>query len=62
MITYDYICTSCDHTWEEQQNITDEKIKICPRCNNETAQRQISGGTGFVLQGGGWASAGYHSK
>ena len=35
---------------------------ICPKCNNETAQRQISGGTGFVLQGGGWASSGYATK
>jgi len=59
MITYEYLCTNCAHTWEEKQNISDEKIKTCPECKNDTAQRLISAQNGFILKGGGWAKEGY---
>jgi len=58
MPTYEYKCSSCDHKWEEQQSIKEEPIKTCPKCKKETAQRQISGGCGFVLKGGGWFNNG----
>ena len=63
-MTYEYKCVSCGHEWEEEQKITDKKITICPKCNKETAERLISGGTGFTLAGGGcgWAKNGYSSK
>jgi len=53
-MTYEYICTSCGHEWEASQSIKDEPLKSCPSCKKRTAKRQISGGTGFVLKGGGW--------
>lgn len=62
MITYEYICSECKHTWDEEQNINDSTVKICPECQKESAHRLISAGTGFILKGGGWAREGYSSK
>jgi putative FmdB family regulatory protein len=59
MITYEYICKSCGHTWEQEQGINDEPITKCPKCEEETAQRLISNGNGFILKGGGWFRTGY---
>ena len=61
MPTYEYLCTSCGHEWEFEQSIKDEPQKICQKCNNETARRQISKGVGFILKGGGWYSDLYSS-
>jgi putative FmdB family regulatory protein len=58
MITYEYKCTSCDHHWEEKQKISDPKTTTCPECEQETAQRLISTGNGFVLKGSGWFNTG----
>jgi putative FmdB family regulatory protein len=60
-VTYDYICEACKHEWEEDQKITADPIAICPQCGKETAKRLISGGTGFILNGGGWYKDGYKS-
>ncbi len=60
-MTYEYVCTSCNHQWEADQSIKDAALKDCPKCKKATAKRQISGGTGFVLKGGGWYSDLYSS-
>ncbi len=56
MPTYEYACSSCDHQWEAEQSIKDDALKTCPKCHADTAKRQISRGTGFILKGGGWYS------
>jgi putative FmdB family regulatory protein len=53
-MTYEYLCTACGHEWEASQPITAEALKNCPKCKKAAARRQVSGGTGFVLKGGGW--------
>lgn len=53
-MTYEYLCTDCGHQWEADQSITAAPLKDCPKCKKAKAQRQVSGGTGFVLKGGGW--------
>jgi len=53
-MTYEYVCNHCKHQWEEDQKITDKKTETCPVCKKKSAERLISGGTGFVLKGGGW--------
>ena len=57
-MTYEYKCLECDHEWEEEQKITDNPTSVCPVCEKESAQRQISGGTGFQLKGSGWFNKG----
>lgn len=61
-MTYDYICTACGHTWEAEQRISEHALKDCPTCKAATAQRQVSGGAGFILKGGGWYSDLYSSS
>ena len=61
-MTYEYICAACGHQWEAEQSIKDEPLKECPKCCEPEAKRQISGGQGFILKGGGWYADGYGSK
>ena len=56
MPTYEYACSACNNEWEFEQSIKDDPIKECPKCHEQTARRQISRGTGFILKGSGWYS------
>src|SRR6185295_11453610 len=53
-MTYEYLCTLCGHAWEAEQSISAAALKECPSCHREGAKRQVSGGAGFILKGGGW--------
>jgi putative FmdB family regulatory protein len=61
MPTYEYACGSCGHEWEEIQRITAAPLEVCPKCAKSSAHRLISGGTNFILKGGGWYSDLYAS-
>ena len=60
MPTYEYRCNNpkCELLWETEQKIKDNPLTECPECKENTAQRLISGGTGFVLKGNGWFGSG----
>jgi putative FmdB family regulatory protein len=62
MPTYEYVCSSCQNEWEFEQSMKDAALTECPRCKAQTARRQISRGTGFILKGGGWYSDLYSSS
>lgn len=55
MPTYEYMCQSCNHEWEEYHSILADPIKFCPSCKEESAKRMISGGSGK-----GRVELGYH--
>ncbi|MBI3203419.1 MAG: zinc ribbon domain-containing protein [Polyangiaceae bacterium] len=61
-MTYEYVCTACAHEWEAEQSMSEPALTTCPSCKAEAAKRQVSGGTGFILRGGGWYADGYGSK
>jgi putative FmdB family regulatory protein len=60
-MTYEYLCTECGHAWEEEQSISASPTETCPTCGRKSAKRQVSGGVGFILKGGGWYADGYGS-
>ena len=60
-MTYEYLCTACGAEWEAEQSISAPPLKDCPKCGQASAKRQISGGAGFILKGGGWYADGYGS-
>jgi putative FmdB family regulatory protein len=60
-MTYEYLCTACGHAWEAEQSISAAPLTTCPECHAESAKRQVSGGAGFILKGGGWYSDLYGS-
>lgn len=58
---YDHVSeTECleGARFERFQSISSEPFTTCPTCN-KPVKRLISGGSGFILQGDGWASTGY---
>lgn len=61
-MTYEYVCTECGHAWEAEQAISAAPLRTCPKCGTEHAKRQVSGGAGFILKGGGWYADGYGSS
>ena len=61
-MTYEYACEACGHQWEAEQSIKDAPLKTCAACGKSSAKRLVSGGTGFLLKGGGWYADGYGSK
>ena len=61
-MTYEYACEACGHQWEAEQSIKDAALKTCASCGKNKAKRLVSGGTGFLLKGGGWYADGYGSK
>src|SRR5689334_7678310 len=60
-MTYEYMCTACGHGWEAEQSISAAPLTECPSCHQQSAKRQVSGGAGFILKGGGWYSDLYSS-
>jgi putative FmdB family regulatory protein len=53
MPTYEYECKSCSHSFDIFQSISDDPIKICPKCGKEV-RRVINGGMGVIFKGSGF--------
>jgi putative FmdB family regulatory protein len=60
MPTYSYTCDACGKSFEKEQRIVEDPIKVCELCGMPKARRQIVSGN-FILKGGGWYSDGYGS-
>ena len=52
MPTYEYHCPN-GHEFEVFQRMSDDPLSECPECGAK-AQRQISGGAGFLFKGDGF--------
>jgi len=61
MPTYSYTCDACGKSFEKEQRIIEDPIKVCELCGKPTARRQITNGN-FILKGGGWYSDLYSSS
>jgi putative FmdB family regulatory protein len=61
-MTYEYACSACGHAWEAEQSISAKPLTECPSCHQASAKRQVSGGAGFILKGGGWYADLYSSS
>lgn len=60
MLTYDYRCKNCGYKFEAFQMMSEEPLKVCPKCNG-SVQRLISGGNGFIFKGSGFYATDYRS-
>lgn len=58
MPTYEYECKSCNYRFEEFQSITDEPIKVCPKCG-KAVRRLFGGGMGIIFKGSGFYTTDY---
>lgn len=61
MPTYDYECSSCGHTFEAMQKMSDDPLKACPQCG-KSVRRLIGSGAGFIFKGSGFYSTDYRKK
>lgn len=53
MPIYEYRCSNCGHELETLQKISDDPLKECPACGQESLQKLVSAAS-FRLKGGGW--------
>lgn len=61
MPTYEYICKSCDHEFEEFQSMSAPTLRKCPKCKKSTLERKIGLGGGIIFKGGGFYETDYRS-
>ncbi|HBI22366.1 MAG TPA: FmdB family transcriptional regulator [Legionella sp.] len=61
MPIYEYQCSGCHHAFDVIQKMSDEPVKICPVCLEETAVKLVSA-AGFQLKGTGWYATDFKSK
>lgn len=57
---YEYQCSSCGHTLEAMQKITEAPLKKCPHCGKAQLQKLMSAPV-FRLKGGGWYETDFKS-
>ncbi|MBU4445336.1 MAG: zinc ribbon domain-containing protein [Candidatus Marinimicrobia bacterium] len=62
MPTYDYFCKNCQYEFEAFQSMSADPIKICPKCEQASIMRRISGGTGLIFKGSGFYITDYTKK
>ena len=55
MPTYDYVCTSCGHQF-------DDHLKTCPKCQKDALKRKIGRGAAVIFKGAGFYCNDYHSS
>ncbi|HTL46896.1 MAG TPA: FmdB family zinc ribbon protein [Verrucomicrobiae bacterium] len=61
MPTYEYLCESCGHRFEQFQSIKAEPLKKCPACKKKV-KRLIGGGAGIIFKGSGFYQTDYRSS
>jgi len=58
MPTYEYECEKCGNKFEKFQNMTDNPLKKCPKCNGPV-KRLIGRGAGIIFKGSGFYATDY---
>jgi putative FmdB family regulatory protein len=60
MPTYEYLCQTCKHRFEQRQKMTDEPLEICPECGNHI--RRVFFPAGIVFKGSGFYKTDHGGK
>ncbi len=62
MPTYQYECSSCDHSFEVMQSMSENRLKKCPKCGKLKLNRLIGSGSGIIFKGSGFYETDYKRK
>jgi len=60
MPTYEYLCQTCNHRFEQWQKMTDDPLEICPVCGNHI--RRVFFPAGIVFKGSGFYKTDHGGK
>src|SRR5947209_20060115 len=52
MPTYEYLCQTCSHRFEQWQKMTDDPLETCPECGGHI--RRVFFPAGIVFKGSGF--------
>lgn len=61
MPIYEYQCEHCEHKMEAIQKISEDPLKECPECKQETLRKLVSAAA-FKLKGDGWYETDFKDK
>ena len=53
MPIYGYACEDCGHSFDALQKIADDRLTVCPQCDQPKLKKQLSA-PNFRLKGSGW--------
>jgi putative FmdB family regulatory protein len=62
MPTYEYLCESCGHEFEELQSFKADPLKVCPKCHQEALRRLFGTGAAILFKGSGFYETDYRSE
>ncbi len=57
MPIYGYRCSNCGHEFEIQQRMSDEPLKVCPKCQGKLTKMLYP--TGVIFKGSGFYTTDY---
>jgi len=57
---YGYRCSNCGHEFEIQQRMSDEPLKVCPKCQGKLSKMLYP--TGVIFKGSGFYSTDYKAS
>lgn len=62
MPTYEYLCKSCGHRFDEFQSMSAKELRKCPACKKNGLERLIGAGAGVIFKGSGFYQTDYRSS
>jgi putative FmdB family regulatory protein len=62
MPTYEYVCESCGHRFDEFQSMKDDPLKVCPKCDQTSLRRLFGCGAAVLFKGSGFYETDYRSE
>jgi len=60
MPTYEYLCQTCSHRFEQWQKMTDDSLETCPECGGHI--RRVFFPAGIVFKGSGFYKTDHRSS
>ncbi len=62
MPTYEYVCDSCTHQFDELQSFSDPPLTKCPKCGKKKLRRLFGTGAAVLFKGSGFYQTDYRSE
>ena len=61
MPIYPYVCSTCGHEFDQLQKVSDNPLRQCPECGQESLRKKVTAAA-FHLKGTGWYETDFKNK